>query len=191
MQEPEALGRKLHVHADDTGDVAARPTEACDHTGLDRVAAEAEDDWNRSGRGFGRERRGDATRRCDDSHRAARQIGRQFRQSIIVIVRPAVFDRDVAALGVAGFAQPFAERCYETRTGLWRARIKISDHRHRQLLLRIRRKRPHPRAAEKGDELAAFHLVTKALPMPGSIARPPWLKDTARKPINAPSCMKR
>src|SRR5262249_46901906 len=47
MQEPEALGRKLHIHGDNTGDVAARPTEACDHTGLDRVAAEAEDDRNR------------------------------------------------------------------------------------------------------------------------------------------------
>src|SRR5262249_52432740 len=71
MQEPEALGRKLHVHGDDTGDVAARPTEACDQTGLDRVTAEAEDDGNRSGRGFGCERRGDATHRCDDSHWAA------------------------------------------------------------------------------------------------------------------------
>src|SRR5262249_43538954 len=98
---------------DDTGDVAARPTEACDQTGLDRVTAEAEDDGNRSGRGFGCERRGDATHRCDDSHWAAYKIGRQFRQSIKVIVRPAVFDRDVAALGVAGFAQAFAERCYE------------------------------------------------------------------------------
>src|SRR5262249_23812931 len=159
MQEPEALGRKLHVHGDDTGDVTARPTEACDQTGLDRVAAEAEDDWNRSGRGLGRERRGDATHRCDDSHRAAHQIGRQFRQSIKVIVGPAVFDRDVAALGVVGFAQPLAERCYETRTGLRRARIKISDHRYRPALLRARRERPcRYCAAERRDERAAVHV---------------------------------
>jgi hypothetical protein len=71
MQEPEALSRKFHVHGDDTGGVTARLTEACDQTGLDRVAAEAEDDWNRSAHGFGRERRGGATYRCDDSHRAA------------------------------------------------------------------------------------------------------------------------
>src|SRR5262249_39076200 len=83
--EPEALGRKLHVHGDDTGDIAARLTEARDQTNLDRVAAEAEDDWNRRGRSFGRERRWDATHRCDDSHLAADQIGRQFRQSIVIV----------------------------------------------------------------------------------------------------------
>jgi hypothetical protein len=59
-------------------------------------------------------------------------------------------------------------------------------------LLRARRERPRRcRAAEKGDELAAFHLITKELLMPVSIARPRWLGAPARKPINAPSSMKR
>jgi hypothetical protein len=68
--------------------------------------------------------------------------------------------------------------------------MEKSDHRYRPLLP-PRRERPRSRhAAEQRDELAAFHSITKALPMPVSIARPPWLGDPARKPINAPSSMK-
>ena len=48
-------------------------------------------------------------RRGDDGDPTADQVGRQFRQAIVVIVRPAVFDRHVAALDVAGFAQALAE----------------------------------------------------------------------------------
>src|SRR5262249_49911815 len=51
VQEREPLGRKLHVHRDDTGHVAAGPIEAGDQTGLDRVVASAEDDRNGCGRG--------------------------------------------------------------------------------------------------------------------------------------------
>ena len=79
MQEPEALGGELHVHGDDTGDVAARLIEACNQTRLNRVTAEAEHDRNRRGRGFGRERRWRAAHRGDDKHLAADQIGCHFR----------------------------------------------------------------------------------------------------------------
>ena len=42
------------------------------------------------------------------------------------------------------------------------------------VFLRVRRERPRRRRASKQrDELAAFHSITKALPMPVSIARPP------------------
>jgi hypothetical protein len=46
-------------------------------------------------------------------------------------------------------------------------------------LLRPRRERPSRccAAADERDELAAFHSITKALPMPVSITRPPWLGD--------------
>jgi|AmaraimetFIIA100_FD_contig_121_134781_length_2931_multi_6_in_0_out_0_2 hypothetical protein len=45
-------------------------------------------------------------------------------------------------------------------------------------LLRASGERPRCQcAAEQGDELAAFHSITEALPMPVSIARPPWLRD--------------
>ena len=61
-----------------------------------------------------------------------------------------------------------------------RTALEESDDRH-CWLLRARRERPRGGStAEECDELAAFHLITKALPMPVSTARPPWLRDTAR-----------
>ena len=50
-------------------------------------------------------------RRCHDHvDLAADQIGGQCGQPIIVALRPAVFDRHVLSLDVAGLAQPLAER---------------------------------------------------------------------------------
>src|SRR5262245_58083217 len=95
----------------DTGDVAARLVEAGDETSLDRIEAAAEDDRNGRGRGFGRECRRYEVWRDDDGYPAADQIGRQFRQPIIVIVRPEVFDGHVLALDIASFAEPFSECC--------------------------------------------------------------------------------
>ena len=37
------------------------------------------------------------------------QISHHYRQPISLTLRPAVFDRDVAAIDVTGFAQPFDE----------------------------------------------------------------------------------
>jgi hypothetical protein len=42
-------------------------------------------------------------------HLAANQIGCQCRKSIELVLSPAVFDRHVAALDVAGFAEALAE----------------------------------------------------------------------------------
>ena len=44
----------------------------------------------------------------------ANQIGRQCRQPIVLTLRPAVFDRHVPALDIAGFAQALAERAHTT-----------------------------------------------------------------------------
>ena len=94
----------------DARDVAARPVEAGDKAELDRVAADREDDRDRRGRRLGRKRRRRAAGRDDHRHLTANQIGRQRRQPIILALRPAVFDRDVPALDIAGFAQALAER---------------------------------------------------------------------------------
>ena len=64
-----------------------------------------ENDRDRRCRRLGREHgRRDGTGRDDHGHLPANQIGRQRRQPIILTVRPAVFDRDVLALDIAGFA---------------------------------------------------------------------------------------
>src|SRR5262245_55086448 len=71
LQESELLWRKLRVHCGETGDVAARPIEARDETGLDRVYAGREDDRDRRGRGFGRAGCGRTEGSNDDSRTAA------------------------------------------------------------------------------------------------------------------------
>src|SRR5262245_58474927 len=98
---------------------------------------------------------------------------------------PTSVDPQIATVHPAQFTQLIHKRC-ELRLG-FRITHQHADPPHPLGLLRARRERPRRCAAEKGDELAAFHLITKALLMPVSIARPPWLGAPARKPINPPS----
>jgi hypothetical protein len=101
--------------------------------------------------GFGGLCRNGPAARNDDSNSAANQVGRQFREPIVVVVRRAKFDGDVAAFDVAGFPQALAE-CRPRQLGrLGRCSVEISDHRHRRLL-RARRERPRCRAAAKQDD---------------------------------------
>jgi hypothetical protein len=97
------------------------------------------------------------------------QIGRQFRQSVDFIVRPAVFDRHIAALDVPGFTQPFAKCRNQTCARFRKTKVEMSDHWHRPLL-RPRCDRPSRRAAESGDEFAPSkakpHLVPPVLGNP-------------------------
>ena len=45
----------------------------------------------------------------DHSHLTTNQVGRQGDQSIVLILRPPEFDRDVAALDIAGLGEALAE----------------------------------------------------------------------------------
>jgi len=72
----------------EAGRIAARPGKAGDKTQLRRVFADAEDDWDRCGRGFGR-KRGVAARRGDDGHAAADQVGHECRQAVETTQRPS------------------------------------------------------------------------------------------------------
>ena len=52
----------------------------------------------------------------DHGHLPANQVGRQRRQTVGLILRPAIFDRDVLALDIACFLQALAE-CESRRVG--------------------------------------------------------------------------
>jgi hypothetical protein len=156
VQEPEPFGLDLRVHRGDTGDVATRPAEAGDEAGLDRVYANAEDDWNRRGRCLRRKCRG-STHRDNDSHLTAYEIAYQHGQLIVVALGPAILDDHVAALDIAGFAQSFTDCRHHVSARPWRTTVEKPDHRHR-LLLRARRERPRGRGTEQRDEIAAPQL---------------------------------
>src|SRR5262249_22453097 len=88
---------------------------------------------------------------------------RQGRQTIILALRPAIFDRDVLTFDVTGFTQPLAECGQGSRIGRGRCAVEKTDQRDR-CLLRPRQDRPADgrRAAEQRDELAASHSITSS-----------------------------
>ena len=90
-------------------EVAARPVQAGDKSSLDRVDAV----WKTIGivvvAAFAAGAAG-VPDRDNHGHLTANQIGRQCRQSVVLILRPAIFDRYVLAFDIAGFSQALAER---------------------------------------------------------------------------------
>jgi Chromate resistance exported protein len=81
-------------------------------------------------------------------HRSANKIGGHRRQSIVLSICPAVFDRHVPAHLISGIAQALAERTLTARPQLRRCAAEESDYRQCGLLP-PRRKRPRrSRAAE-------------------------------------------
>ena len=84
---------QLDVEEADAGYIAARPGEAGDEAGGDRVVAAQEDDRDHRGCAF-RPGRGRAARH-DHVDLAADEFGGQSGQSIVVTLRPTVFDRHI------------------------------------------------------------------------------------------------
>src|SRR6516225_7706258 len=162
MEQAETLSLDLRVHGGYAGDISARPIEASNETDLDRIDTAAEDDRNGRGCGFCREYLRGA--RChNDGHLTPHQIGRQRGQSIVLAVRPTIFDRYVAALDVADLAEAAKKSGYVRRI---RARSRLSEEPNdRHLLLRLRCERPrYRRAAQQGDELASSQLTEGHVP---------------------------
>ena len=75
----------------------------------DRINAGDEDDRNGRGGSFGREHPKDVTGLGDYGDLLMDQIGRQCRQPIVLLIRPAIFDGDIPTLDKARFAQTLAE----------------------------------------------------------------------------------
>src|SRR6516162_7626455 len=102
----------------------------------------------------------------DDNHphAAANQVGCKLHESIVLPLRPAIFDGDILALVEAGLAQTSQEHA-QALAGTTRSAAEISDHRQRGLL-GARRERPRRRAAEPADEFTPLkakpHLPLRA-----------------------------
>src|SRR5262245_30922560 len=103
------------------------------------------------------------------------EVGRLRRQSLVSAFRPAILDRHVLAVYVAGFLQSLAKRGYVERILLRRCAVEEPDHRHRRLL-RPRRQRPRGRAADQRDELASSHgaPASRGITTPGRTTITQW-----------------
>ena len=72
------------------------------------------------------------------------EVGRQRRQSIVLALRPTIFDRHVLSLDIAGFVETLPEGRSIAAYRLRAIATEKADHRHRRLL-RARRERPRRR----------------------------------------------
>jgi hypothetical protein len=90
---------------------------------------------------------------------AIHQFDRLLRQAIVLSLRPAIFDCNVATLDIAGLSEALLDCCDIRRVRGRRYAGQDSDHRHRRLL-RARRERPRRcRPTDERDEIASFQLV--------------------------------
>src|SRR5262249_54119375 len=134
-----------------------------DETELDRVFGDAEDYGDRGCCQLGCQRGSGSTGRGDHGDLPANQVGRQFRQSIGLIRGPAIYDRDILTLDIAGVFQATVKSLQTAREHFRRYDIKKPNHRHPLALLRARRERPRRRrAAEQRYELAPLHSITSS-----------------------------
>src|SRR5262249_43739301 len=82
-------------------------------------------------------------------HLTAYQVSCEVGQSIILILRPAILDRQILAFDVPAFADALPECGHKTCSVGGRRAAEEPDYRHRWLLLCARRERPRGRAAER------------------------------------------
>ena len=150
----------LYSNSHETGGVAARPRQAVDEAGADRIGDDREHDRHGAGRlqqrphGRGAMGQDDVRRERGQFRRVSANVGGIGRG-------PAGVDPHVAADGPAQLRQPLQER---PDAGL-KFRIvrgcgqEHADAPHPLALLRARRERPRRRrAAEQRDELAPLHV---------------------------------
>ena len=165
VQQLQPLRLQLHAQRGHAGEIAARPVQAGDQPERDRIGAGEEHDRNGPGRGLGGEHAEHLAGDGDHRDLSADQVGRQRRQPVVLLLRPAIFDRDVAALDIAGFAQALAERVQPARVAAGGGAAQEADHRQRRLRARGQRpgnRRRGRRAAEQRDELAPLHSITSS-----------------------------
>src|SRR5262245_23519840 len=100
--------------------------------------------------------------RSDRRHLTAYQIGCEVGQSVGLVLRPAILDRHILALDVAGFTKALPKCGQIACTISKRRAAEEPDHRWRSLL-RARRERPRGRrTADERDELAPPHSITSS-----------------------------
>jgi len=164
VQQPEPFCCQFYVQGAETGGIAAGSAETGDESESEWVS-DGKDDRNGLGCGFGRARRRRAQGRCNDGDRQAHELGRQFRQAVIAVFRPARFDPHVLTIGITGLAQAIAKCNEALGVRLRRSGLQQPDDRQRRLLRARGERWQHGRrrrAADERDEVAPPHSITSS-----------------------------
>src|SRR5262249_39698211 len=159
-QEIQPLCGQFTTEKIDPCQVAARSGKAGDETQADRVFPNNEDDGDCRGRRLSCQPRTSIERR-DHGDLSANQFGRKRRQSIDLIVSPAILDCYVLALDIAGILQALAKCAQTLGSPVRRRGVEEPNNRHRRLL-RARRDRPCRRAGKQRYELAVLHSIASS-----------------------------
>ena len=186
MQQFDPLGGDLKAESGHASEIAARPIEARHQPSGDRIAADIEDNWDRLGRRLEDERRRRASWYSDDAHLSVDQVRRKRRQTVVVPVRPAVFDRDIAALDKPGLGEALMERRHAMRPQLRQLGAEEPDHRHRRLL---RTRHHRPRAAPPPSSVMNSRRLMPSMGLPPrkSVSRTVSLpQGDRRSPMGGP-----
>src|SRR5262249_52845281 len=96
---------------------------------------------------------------------------------LAVSFRPAIFDRDVATLDIAGFLEALLDRFDKARVGTRQYAGEDSDHRHRRLL-RACRKRPCSRCSAECSQQFSPSNGDCHTPLPREVRK--WKDTTPR-----------
>ena len=108
MQQFQPLWSHFGIEVGDAREIAARMIEACDKADFNRIQADHENYRDVTRCRFGRQRHRAAA--CNEhGYAAVNQLHCQIRQSLVFVIRPAVFDSDIAIFGVAGLAEALFE----------------------------------------------------------------------------------
>jgi len=185
VQQLEVLRPQRSADKGHAGQVAARLVEAGDEAGRDRVFGGREDDGDRRGRRLDRACC-DTGGRDDHGHPPANQLGRQSGQAIVVILRPAVFDRQVLALDKAEILHALEERGHIGCNRFGRCSADEPDHRDRRLL-RLCRERPCRCGADHRNEIAPPDRVMASAQIVSVFQGPPFGHDVPHCNTTAPS----
>src|SRR5262249_49383915 len=99
--------------------------------------------------------------RDDDGNLLPDEFRCQLRQTIVLAIRPAVFDLYVLPVYVAAVPETLQKTAHIRREGVGRCAVEEAHHGHRLLPARGHRPR-NPRSGEKRDELAPPHSITSS-----------------------------
>jgi hypothetical protein len=115
VQQSQPFGAQFSAEPAHSGDVLARTVEAGDETGVDRIAAEYENDWDRRRRRLNRERA--VTDRDDHGRLPFDQVRGQRWQPSKLPLTPAEDDLNVLAVDMTVSPRPWwnaATRCADS-----------------------------------------------------------------------------
>src|SRR5262245_34229886 len=173
MQQLQPLRRDLIAQGSNAGQIAAGPAQAGNQPKCDRIGPGHKYDRNGCRRRLRRSRARNAAERRNDVDLPASPFGGQPRQSIVVALRPPIFNRQVLAFDIAGLAQACSKCAHVRRILIAEPATEITEDGSRRLLC-ASSQRPNYRAAEKCDELAPSHSITSlaSASSVGGTARP-------------------